>query len=72
MVNHPIVRDCIRDPARLRGLTAALEAGSHEFSTHSFDQTLVQMVRDGLVALETAQAVATSPGELMRVLKGVR
>jgi twitching motility protein PilT len=72
MINHPIARDCIRDPARLRGLTAALEAGAHEFGTHSFDQTLVQMVRDGLVALETAQAVATSPSELMRVLKGVR
>jgi twitching motility protein PilT len=72
MINHAIVRDCIRDPARLRGLTAALEAGAHEFSTHSFDQTLVQMVKDGLVALETAQATATNPGDLMRVLKGVR
>lgn len=72
MINHPIVRDCIRDPARLRGLTAALEAGAHEFSTHSFDQTLIQMVRDGLVALETAQAAATNPGDLLRVLKGVR
>jgi hypothetical protein len=29
---------------RLRGLAAALEAGVHEFNTHSFDQTLVQTV----------------------------
>jgi twitching motility protein PilT len=72
LVNTPTVRDCLRDPARLRGLTAALEAGTHEFATHSFDQMLVQLVKDGLVAPETAQAVATSPSDVARVLKGVR
>lgn len=69
LINTPTVRDCIRDPARLRGLTAALEAGTHEFSTHSFDQMLVNMVRDNLVAVETAQAVATTPSDVMRMLK---
>lgn len=72
LTNSPTVRDCIRDPARFRGLTAALEAGAHEFGMHSFDQMLVAMVRDGLVAVETAQAVATSPGDVMRLLKGTR
>jgi twitching motility protein PilT len=72
MTNSPTVRDCIRDPARLRGLTAALEAGAHEFGTHSFDQTLVAMARDGLISAETAQAVATSPSDVMRLLKSSR
>jgi twitching motility protein PilT len=72
LTNSPTIRDCIRDPARLRGLTAALEAGAHEFGTHSFDQNLIAMVRDGLIAVETAQAVATSPGEVMRLLKSSR
>jgi twitching motility protein PilT len=72
LTNSPTVRDCIRDPARLRGLTAALEAGTHEFGTHSFDQTLVAMARDGLIAAETAQAVATSPSDVVRLLKGAR
>lgn len=72
LVNTPTVRDCLRDPARLRGLTAALEAGTHEFGTHSFDQMLVQLVKDGLVAPETAQAVATSPSDVARLLKGAR
>jgi twitching motility protein PilT len=72
LVNGPTVRDCIRDPARLRGLTAALEAGAHEFGTHSFDQMLIGLVKDGLVAVETAQAVATSPSDVMRLLKGSR
>jgi twitching motility protein PilT len=68
----PTVRDCIRDATRFRGLNAAIEAGTHEYGSHSFDQMLVAMVRDGIVSAETAQAVATNPSDLMRNLKITR
>lgn len=68
----PTVRDCIRDQTRFRGLTAALEAGTNEYGSHSFDQMLVAMVRDGLITPETAQAAATNPADLVRNLKVMR
>lgn len=68
----PTVKDCIRDVSRFRGINAAIEAGTHEYGSHSFDQMLVAMVRDGIVTAETAQAVATNPSDLVRNLKLTR
>lgn len=72
LTGSPTVKECIRDPARFRGLNAAIEAGLHEYGSHTFDQMLIAMVRDGLIAPETAQAAATNPSDLMRNLKITR
>jgi twitching motility protein PilT len=72
LVRNPTVQDCIRDPARLRALPAALERGTSEFGTHTFDQELLRMIRDGLVSVDTAKAVANSPSDLVRALKLTR
>ena len=72
LMSSSTIRDCIRDPNRARGLTAALDAGTLELGTHSFDQMLVSMVRDGVVTLEAAQAAATSPSDLSRAVKNLR
>ena len=72
MMGSPTVKDCIRDPTRFRGLNAAIEAGTHEFGSHTFDQMLLAMVRDQLVTPEAATAAATSPNDLMRNLKVMR
>lgn len=69
LTRTPTVQDCIRDPSRLRGLPAALEAGAGEHGTHTFDQRLLQALRDGLVTEDTARAAATSPHDLLRVAK---
>jgi twitching motility protein PilT len=69
LTGSPTVKECIRDPARFRGLNAAIEAGLHEYGSHTFDQMLVAMVRDGVIAPETATAAATNPSDLMRNLK---
>jgi twitching motility protein PilT len=72
LTGSPTVKECIRDPARFRGLNAAIEAGLHEYGSHTFDQMLVAMVRDGIIAPETATAAATNPSDLMRNLKVTR
>lgn len=69
LMKSPTVTDCIRDPQRFRGLTQALESGSSEYGTQSFDQQLVGMVRDGIVTPESARAAATNPNDLVRALK---
>lgn len=72
LTSSPTVRDCIREVALFRGLNAALSAGTHEHGSHSMDQMLISMVRDGVIALEVAQAAATQPNELLRSVKAVR
>ncbi|MET0339382.1 MAG: PilT/PilU family type 4a pilus ATPase [Polyangiales bacterium] len=72
MMGSPTVKDCIRDPTRFRGINAAIEAGTHEYGSHTFDQMLLAMVRDQLITPETAQVAATSPSDLMRNLKVMR
>jgi twitching motility protein PilT len=69
---NPVAQDCIRDLTRLKGLPAALERGKSEFSTHTFDQELLQMVRDKLITLDTAKACANSPNDLVRALNVTR
>lgn len=68
----PTVQDCIRDPNRLRALTAAIEGGKQEYGSHSFDQTLKEYVRDGLITIDTARANATNPNDLVRSLNVMR
>lgn len=72
MVMSPTVQDCVRDPTRARGITAAIEAGTHEYGSHSFDQTLMTMVRDNIVTLDAAKAAATCPSDLVRNLRVTR
>ncbi len=65
----PSISDHIRDASRFGGLPKALEAAFHEIGTHSFDMKLLGMVRSGVLSLETAQAAARSPKDLVRAVK---
>ena len=68
MTRSPTVVDCIRDATRLRGITAALEKGTNEYGSHSFDQIMMSLVRDGILALETAKAHVHSANDFVRAM----
>ena len=68
LTRSPTVVDCLRDAARLRALTAAMEKGVNEYGSHSFDQILMGLVRDGVVAMETAKAHVHSANDFVRAL----
>lgn len=69
LLRTPTVQDCIRDPARIRGLGGALEAGTGEYGTHTFDQQILALFSAGLIAEDTARAAASSPHDVMRAMK---
>lgn len=68
LTRSPTVIDCIRDAQRLRAITAALEKGTNEYGSHSFDQIMMGLVRDGLLALETAKAHVHSANDFVRAM----
>jgi twitching motility protein PilT len=72
LTRSPTVMDCIRDATRLRAITAALEKGTNEYGSHSFDQILMGMVRDGVVGLDTAKAHVHSANDFVRTLNLTR
>jgi twitching motility protein PilT len=72
LTRSPTVVDCLRDQARLRALTAALEKGTNEYGSHSFDQVLMGLVRDGVVAMDTAKAHVHSSNDFVRALNLTR
>ncbi len=63
------ISECIRDPARFRGLPSALDQNFHELGTHTMDHQLIAMVQNNVLAVETARAAARSPKDLVRHLK---
>jgi twitching motility protein PilT len=66
-LNNHSVKELIRDPARLRGITLVLER-ANDRNMHHLDQDLAALAREGLVELEVALGVASSPSDLRRNL----
>lgn len=72
LTRSPTVLDCIREPSKVRGLRAALEAGTSEYGCHCFDQVLRSMVKDKIISMETALANAYSSNDFTRSMKLMR
>jgi len=69
LVNNYSVKECIRDPVKLKGLTQLIEKSNAE-NMHSFDQSLANLVRSRLIDPKVALSHATSPNNLRRSFNG--
>ena len=56
---------------RTRELPQALEDGHEYYGTQTFNQSLVQLVRDGVIDYEDGLAAADNPDELKLALRGI-
>lgn len=72
LTRSPHVLECIREERRLKALGPALETATNEYGSHTFEQRLATMTREGLVSIETARAASTDVGSLMRIVNAVR
>ena len=73
LVVTPAVRDCILDPRRLDEIVQLMEEGRVQYGMQTFDQHLMELVREGLVEYETAKVYASNPADFelqMRTLAG--
>ncbi len=65
LVNNFSTKDAIREPNKLKGVTAILEKSTGE-NMHSFDQSLISLVQGRLIEPATALAYAVSPNNMRR------
>jgi twitching motility protein PilT len=70
LLGTPSVKEMVHD-GRTRELPEALEAGHAYYATQTFNQSLVGLVRDGLIDVEDALDAADSPDELKLALRGI-
>ncbi len=70
LLGTPTVKEMVLE-GRTRELPQALEEGHEYYATQTFNQSLVQLVRLGLIDYEDALAAADSPDELKLALRGI-
>jgi twitching motility protein PilT len=67
------MRDCIRDPKRMDDVYELIEEGQSQYGSQTFDQHLMELVRDNLVDFQIAMAAANNPSDFdlkMNTLSG--
>ncbi|MHC4848420.1 MAG: type IV pilus twitching motility protein PilT [Planctomycetota bacterium] len=70
LLGTPTIRDMIHENRTLE-LSKAIYEGAHYYGTQTFQQSLVQLYRDGLISYEDAMASADNPDELKLELRGI-
>jgi twitching motility protein PilT len=68
LINTMSMQEFIKDPKRGVDIKAYLEKNHDIYGTQSFDQHLSQLYREGMITLEVAKALATTPSDFERAL----
>jgi twitching motility protein PilT len=71
LVATETVRNCIEDKDRTRALRDAMAAGTSQYGTQTFDQSLYYLLAQGAITAAEAMRRATNPGEFKLRLEGV-
>ena len=71
MVSTPTVREYVLNPEKTPLLHTVISEGMTQYGTQTFDQSLMSLLREGLISEEEALRNATNPNELSLKLKGI-
>jgi twitching motility protein PilT len=71
LINTAAVRDQIRDMEKALNIPDLIKEGTVQYGMQSFDQSLMQWYRNGVISYESAVFYATSPAEFALRVQGV-
>jgi len=71
MIGTAVIRDCIREAKRTPEIPGFIVQGASQYGMQSFDQCLLKLYRDGVIAYETAKESASSPDDFDLKVRGV-
>ncbi len=71
LINTQTVRDQIRDMEKMLNIPDLIREGTVQYGMQSFDQSLMQWFRKGVISYESAVFFATSPSEFALRVQGV-
>ena len=72
LVSTGYIRDCIVTPEKTHLIKDALASGVSQYGMQTFDQSLYDLYKHGLITLEQALANSTNPDEFKLRIAGVR
>ncbi|MBM3318192.1 MAG: PilT/PilU family type 4a pilus ATPase, partial [Candidatus Eisenbacteria bacterium] len=71
MVNTETIRECLRDRDQTPRIRDVIAEGVNQYGMQTFDQSLMDLYRRGLIGLDEALKHATTPTEFELRLKGI-
>ncbi|BAT72326.1 twitching motility protein PilT [Thermosulfidibacter takaii ABI70S6] len=71
MINTPAIRECILNPEKFSEIPALIEKGKEAYGTQTFDQSLHDLYKRGLITYEDALANATNRDDFELRIKGI-
>jgi twitching motility protein PilT len=71
MIGTPTVREYIMNPDKTPLLHAVIAEGMTQYGMQTFDQSIMGLLRDGMISEEEALKNANNPNELALKLKGI-
>src|SRR5512141_1066844 len=72
LIRTAYVRECIENKEKTKLLKDAIQAGTSQYGMQTFDQSLYQLYKSGLITLEEALKRATNPNEFKLKIQGIQ
>jgi twitching motility protein PilT len=72
MIATSTIRDYIREPEKTALIRQAIQEGFVQYQMQTFDQSLMQLYKQGRISLETAMHASTNPHEFQLRIKGIQ
>ncbi|MFH1701673.1 MAG: type IV pilus twitching motility protein PilT [Candidatus Zixiibacteriota bacterium] len=71
LVNTAAVRDCLMDPEKFGNIPDLIESGKSQYGMQTFDQSIMNLYKQGLISYEDAMSAASNPDDFDMRIKGV-
>lgn len=71
MIGTETIKECIADEEKTSAIRDYIKAGNIQYGMQTFDQSLYNFYKDGLITYEDAIAESSSPNDLALLISGV-
>jgi twitching motility protein PilT len=68
----PYIRECIENKDKTKYIREQISLGTSQYGMQTFDQSLFQLYKSGLITLDEALRRATNPDEFKLKIQGVQ
>ena len=72
MIATNYIKDCIENKEKTKYILDAIKAGTSQYGMQTFDQSLFQLYKSGLITLEEAVRRTSNPNEFKLKLQGIQ
>jgi twitching motility protein PilT len=66
------IQDCIENKEKTKSILDAIKRGTSQYGMQTFDQSLFQLLKAGLITMEEALRRSSNPNEFKLKLQGIQ